>query len=140
MSTVYLETSALLTWLLGEPRSPEVVSRLNTARTVVTSVLTLLECERALVRIEAEERLRAGDCQKLKGMLAKASSEWTLMEVSREVRSRAAHAFPVEPLRTLDAIHLSTALAFMKVYPELLMLSYDRRVIENVEALGIALP
>jgi len=60
------------------------------------------------------------------------------MEVSEQVRELAGRPFPVEPLRTLDALHLASALLFMQVYPELQILTYDRRIAENAQALGIA--
>jgi hypothetical protein len=59
------------------------------------------------------------------------------MTVSDEVLRRAGRTFPVEPVRTLDAIHLATALEFTAVYPDLRVLSYDRRIRGNAEALGI---
>ena len=58
------------------------------------------------------------------------------MEISAEVRHLAGRKFPVEPIRTLDAIHLSTALVLMRAFPELSMLTYDRRILDNARALG----
>ncbi|HEV8131575.1 MAG TPA: type II toxin-antitoxin system VapC family toxin [Acidobacteriota bacterium] len=137
MSTVYLETSAVLTWLLGEPHSKATIMRINRADNVVTSVLTLLETERALIRAEKQKLLTAADSQGLKGMLAKARGGWALMEVTEEVRQRAGRAFPIEPLRTLDAIHISTALLFTGAFDDLQMLSYDQRIMKNAQALGM---
>jgi len=137
LKTIYIETSALLSWLLGEPVSAEVKSRINNAGTVATSTLTLLETERALIRGEIQGMLSAGDAEKLRGLLARARSGWVLMEITEEVRTRASRFFPVEPLRTLDAIHLATALVFTRVFPTLELLSYDSRILRNVAALGI---
>ena len=137
MSVLYLESSAALAWLLGESRSLEVIAKVDEADTVVTSVLTLLETQRALIRAERQNILTAGQCNKLSGMLARASSGWVLMEISQPVRERAARAFPAEPVRTLDALHLATALFFMQVYPDLQIVTYDRRIAENAQVLGI---
>jgi len=38
-------------------------------------------------------------------------------EITAEVQERACGKFPVEPVRTFDAIHLSTALEFLKGFP-----------------------
>jgi hypothetical protein len=111
--------------------------RINRADNVVTSVLTLLETERALIRAEKQKLLTAADSQGLKGMLAKARGGWALMEVTEEVRQRAGRAFPIEPLRTLDAIHISTALLFTGAFDDLQMLSYDQRIMKNAQALGM---
>lgn len=137
MTAIYVESSALLTWLLGEPRAREVISSLNRAQTVVTSVLSLVEVERALNRAEHQRVLTAGQAQRLRGMLSRGRAGWILMEISDEVRARAGMAFPVEPLRTPDAIHLAAALMFLRVFPDLRLLSFDSRILENALPLGI---
>jgi hypothetical protein len=45
--------------------------------------------------------------------------------------------FPVEPVRSPDAIHLSTALEYKKLYPELKMLTTDARLIQNTALLDL---
>jgi hypothetical protein len=45
--------------------------------------------------------------------------------------------FPVEPVRTLDAMHLSTALEYKKLYPELKMLTTDARLKQNTKLLDL---
>jgi antitoxin (DNA-binding transcriptional repressor) of toxin-antitoxin stability system len=99
---------------------------------------TLTETERALVRAETGGALKGGDAQRLRGLLNRAQAAWTRMAVSENVLARASRPFPVEPVRTLDAIHLATALEFAAAYPDLRMLSVDRRLRENAEALGLA--
>ncbi|MEP7010138.1 MAG: hypothetical protein ABJC13_07430 [Acidobacteriota bacterium] len=42
---VYAESSAVLSWLFGEPRGSEVRSILESAEFVVTSDLTLIEVD-----------------------------------------------------------------------------------------------
>jgi len=138
MSVVYVETSALLHWLLGQKHGAAVRRSIDRAETVVTSALTMAETEKVLTRAEVAGELRAGDAQRLRGLLAKAQVSWTRMSVSSDVLARASRVFPVEPVRTLDAIHLATALEFTSIYPTLEMLSEDRRVRDNAVALGIA--
>jgi uncharacterized protein with PIN domain len=133
---LYLETSAVLTWLFGEARAGEVRSEADAAELVATSALTFAESERALVRAENEGLLRSADAQKLRGLLHRARAGWMVMAVSEEVLARTSRPFPVEPVRTLDAIHLATALAFMKALPDLRILSFDARILENARALG----
>ena len=122
---------------MGQPRAAEMRRAVDSATVVVTSVLTLTETERALVRAEQEEVLSGGDGQRLRGMLGRSGKSWMLMTVSDEVLARAGHRFPVEPVRTLDALHLATALAFTRAFPDLRLLSLDRRVADNANALGI---
>jgi predicted nucleic acid-binding protein len=137
VKAVYLETSALLQWLLGQPDAGSVREVLDGADTVVTSVLTLTESERALIRACESGLLEEGDARRLRGILNRAEAAWVRSGVTRDVLARAARPFPVEPVRTLDAIHLATALEFTLVYPDLRVLSFDRRVRDNAEALGI---
>ena len=49
---------------------------------------------------------------------------------------RSRGAFPREPIRSLDAIHLATALVIRDVRPDLSVLSLDQRLRENAVALG----
>jgi predicted nucleic acid-binding protein len=138
MSAIYLDSSALVHWLLGRSRASEVRRTVDHAEVVLTSMLTLTETERVLIRAESQGVLRGGDAQRLRGLVNRVQASWTRMTVSAEVLARAARAFPVEPVRTLDAIHLATALEFAAAFPDLRMLSFDQRVRDNAEALGIA--
>jgi predicted nucleic acid-binding protein len=137
LKIIYLETSALLAWLLDEPSGEEVITEIDNAETVTTSVLTLIETERALIRAETRSILSAGDAEKLRGLFARSKAGWITMDISEDVRTRASRFFPFEPVRTLDAIHLATALVFMRVFPTLELFSYDQRILKNARALGI---
>lgn len=50
------------------------------------------------------------------------------MEMNFPVKRRSAESFPIEPVRSLDAIHLATALQFLEVYPSLEFLTLDERI------------
>jgi predicted nucleic acid-binding protein len=50
---------------------------------------------------------------------------------------RARRPFPLEPIRTLDALHLAAALHFQHELLGLTVLSLDARVRQNAEALGL---
>jgi predicted nucleic acid-binding protein len=135
--SLYVETSAVLTWLLGQTHADDVRARVDAAEVVMTSSLTFAETERAVVRAESERLIRAADGQRLRGLLQRASSGWMRMTVSEDILARAGRPFPVEPVRTLDAIHLATALAFTRAFSDLQLLSFDRRLLDNARALGI---
>jgi predicted nucleic acid-binding protein len=137
VSSLYIETSAVLTWLLGETHADDVRARVDDAEVVMTSSLTFAETERAVVRAESERLIRAADGQRLRGLLQRASSGWMRMTVSEEILVRAGRTFPVEPVRTLDAIHLASALVFTRAFSDLQLLSFDRRLVDNARALGI---
>lgn len=137
MRALYFETSAVLTWLLGQARAADVSAAVDAADAVLTSSLTFAEIERALVRAEHEQLMRAADAQRLRGLVTRAGSSWIRMAVGDEVLARASRPFPVEPVRTLDAIHLATALELAQAFPDIAMLSLDRRILDNARALGL---
>jgi predicted nucleic acid-binding protein len=139
MNALYVETSAVLGWLFGEPTAAEVARAIDAAEVVVTSALTFVEVERAIHRAVSQHVVKESDAHKLRGVLARERSQWITMVLTDDVLARAGRAFPVEPVRTLDAIHLATALAFVEALPDLKMLATDRRVLDNATSLGLAL-
>jgi len=134
---VYLETSALLSWLLGEPEGDVVRHVLDGAPVVLTSRLTLVEAARGLLRAERDLRISAAERHVLTGMLAAAAAGWFRLGVADAMCERAERPFPVEPVRTLDALHLASALMALEVYPELAVLTFDARVMTNARSLGL---
>jgi hypothetical protein len=48
MRVIYLETSALLTWLFNEPDASKIIDSLNGADLIVTSDLLRIETLRAM--------------------------------------------------------------------------------------------
>lgn len=137
MSSLYIETSAVLAWLMGEEEARRVMACVDAAAHVVTSVLATLETERALIRAENEKLLTPAERQKVRGLFHSASSSWSFLGMLPEVIERASRSFPVEPVRSLDAIHLASALELVRVYPDLKVLSLDKKVLANIAPLGL---
>jgi predicted nucleic acid-binding protein len=137
--TLYAETSAVLRWLFNEARWEEVLQHLRDATKVVSSRVTLIESRRAIRRARKEGRIAEGESAAILAVLALGAARWALLELSREVAGRAEEAFPVEPVRTLDAIHLASALVLRQALPDLALLSTDERVRANGAQLGFPL-
>jgi hypothetical protein len=72
----------------------------------------------------------------LRGVLARTAARWRLMPITSEILDRARRPFPAEPIRSLDAIHLASALLIFTTLPEVSLLSLDRRVRATAGALG----
>ena len=142
MNAVYLETSAVIRWLFGEPDSPRIARCIAESTDPLCSSLTLLETQRALARAQRERPSRVRAIRRLRGQFSEASADWHLLEITTDIRIRAGEPFPVEPVRTLDAIHLATALRFATTFPALPVLTFDERILANLEPLGLvsALP
>jgi predicted nucleic acid-binding protein len=135
---LYAESSAVLAWLLGEPSQRAVLEQLTVAERVVSSSLTVVECARGLARARLQGRVSlAGELAALR-LLDVAEASWDVHELSERVLARARASFPAEPIRTLDALHLSTALVFHQALGNVAMLSFDERIRGNAVALGLA--
>ena len=126
--SVYAESSALLAWLLDEAAAAEIRRLLAAADIIVASDLTLIECDRVLLRATALGELTEAEVADRKAHLIRAASHWHVLHIGPEIVDRARQPFPGEPIRTLDAIHLASALAARTAIVGLKLLSLDDRV------------
>jgi predicted nucleic acid-binding protein len=136
---LYAESSAVLAWLLGEEAGHRVRELLRRAELVMASDLTLVECDRVLIRavtLGELDEAAAADCR---ARLNTAAAHWHLWRINLEIIDRARHPFPAEPLRTLDAIHLASALAARSAVPGVELLSLDDRIRRAGVQLGFRL-
>ena len=133
---LYAESSAVLSWLLGEKRGEAARERLLAADMVITSGLTLVECDRALHRAEAVGELEAETVKSMRERFFAATDHWIVFSIDPEVVERSRRRFPREPIRSLDAIHLTTALLVRSLVTELELLCWDERIRENADELG----
>ncbi len=117
MSLVYLDSSALVKLVVREPESPALAAFLREHSDRVSSALALTEVPRALGRagFGRAERRRAREIL----------TRIALVDVDRRALAAAAALDP-PALRTLDAIHLATALALREDLAGLV--TYDRRL------------
>lgn len=134
---VYAESSAVLSWLLGEPTGARIKEILAAAEFVVTSDLTLVECDRTFHRGQSSGRLTDLSLTEHRDELARVAAGWVLLSLDDDVIARARETFPDEPIRSLDALHLATALGVCRLVPETVLLSLDGRVRGCAQKLGI---
>jgi predicted nucleic acid-binding protein len=136
---IYAESSAVLAWLLGEEADYRVREVLRRAALVAASDLVLLECDRVLIRAVALGEIDEATAADRRVLLNAAAAHWHLWRVSSEIVDRARRPFPVEPVRTLDAIHLASALAARSAVPGIELLSLDDRIRQAGKQLGFRL-
>ena len=139
MTALYAESSAVLSWLLGESGQAAVLREMSGAEQIVTSTLTIVECSRAVARARNAKRIKEAEELAALRLLDDAASSWHVLNISEYVADRARAAFPREPVRTLDALHLASALVFAEALATVRVLSLDERVRENAAALGFAI-
>jgi predicted nucleic acid-binding protein len=120
---IYLDTSVALAQLLAEDRRPP--EHLWT-ETLVSS--RLLEYE-LWNRLHAR-KLATSHAEAARLLLARLA----FLELSRPVLSRATQPFPVR-VRTLDALHLASAVFLREAGQAVTIASYDRKLLAAAKAL-----
>lgn len=121
---LYADTSALVKLVLTEPESLALLAYLGGRSGVVTSALVTTELVRAVRRLQPDLEPRAHAL--ISGL--------TRVDVDRGVLTAAA-ALPPSEMRSLDAIHLATALALGAELDA--VLTYDARMAEAARAAGL---
>ena len=134
---LYAESSAVLGWLLDENSAADVRRSLAAAEINVASDLTLIECDRVILRAAALGELTEAEAADRRAHLTAAASHWQILRVAPEIVERARQPFPGEPIRTLDAIHLASALTARTAIAGLKLLSLDDRVRKAGKKLGL---
>jgi predicted nucleic acid-binding protein len=131
-----MESSALVAALLE--RDTAVMRRLPPGTQTVTSALTLADVARAIIRARATGRLTTEEEQASVRALRTFERRCFILDVDRAVLDRVRRPFPIEPIRTLDAVHLATA-ELLGEPPQLVtVVTRDGRVRDNARALGYA--
>jgi uncharacterized protein len=121
-ATAYIDSSALLKLVVREAETPALEAYLARCDGVVVSRLAVVECLRA-----ARRAARARLLQTVEQVLEVVY----LLEITPAILQEAAMiGSPL--LRTLDAIHLATALSVED--PELAVIVYDERLAEAARA------
>lgn len=130
----YIESSALVAALLEQDAAALEALRAN--GTHVTSALTLAETARAIVRARVSGRLSAPQEHAAMRALRTFELRTFTVEVSAAVLARVGRPFPVEPIRTLDAVHLATVEVLGDQPQRVTVVTRDVRVRDNARALG----
>lgn len=133
---LYLETSAALRDLLGGEACREIRRLLRAAEIVATSRCTLTEVGRVLARLRVMEPAAAAAAAARESQFQTDSDLWVIQLLDEGIWTRCSRPFPMEPVRTLDAIHLATLEKLGGVIERLVVLSTDGRIRENAKALG----
>ena len=129
----------MLAWLFGEPSGEEIRHALAAADVVVASDLTLVECDRVLIRAQTSRELSEAQSADLRARLNAAAAHWNILHIDASVVDRARRPFPVEPIRTLDALHLASALVARAAIAGLTVLTLDTRIRSAARQLGLTI-
>ncbi len=129
-----MESSALVAALL-EPDTA-AMKPLPAGTQHVTSALTLAEAGRAIFRARSTARLTAAEEQAAVRALRTFERRCFILDVDRAVLARVRRPFPIEPIRTLDAVHLATMELLGEPPQVVTIVTRDGIVRDNARALG----
>ncbi|HET8877610.1 MAG TPA: type II toxin-antitoxin system VapC family toxin [Casimicrobiaceae bacterium] len=131
---VYADSSVLLRLVLGQT---DALAEWKQVGVAISSALAEVECLRTL------DRLRLADDLSDEVLAARRQAIYDLIEsielaaLTSSVLARAAQPFPTA-LRTLDAIHLATALLWKEHRgADLVMATHDRALAIGARAMGL---
>jgi predicted nucleic acid-binding protein len=127
---VYVDTSAVLRALIDAGRSPDVEHALAAASGVITSRLTLVEAARALLRLRHMGEHSAERIAEARLDLDSLWARCDIWELSPLVCDTATTVAANRPLRALDALHLATYVLARQRFPDIELLTADRRLSE----------
>ena len=131
---VYVDSSVLLRVVLGEPGRVPIWSRITNA---ISSDLIRLEClrtiDRARIRLGQDDRQIA----RYRADVLEAVDAFSLVALDSIVLARASEPFPTL-VRSLDAIHLATALLIRDDVEDLAFATHDEELGIAARATGFA--
>jgi predicted nucleic acid-binding protein len=130
----YIESSALVAALLEGDAA--VVKKVARGTRQITSALTFAETGRAIIRARVMGRLTAEEERAAVRALRTFERRSFILDVDRAVLNRVRRPFPVEPIRTLDAVHLATVELLGEAPSLVTVVTRDDRVRRNADALG----
>src|ERR1700722_14069858 len=136
-SSLYAETSAVLRVLLEG--DAQLAAALAAAQLLVTSDLTLAEADRGLRRARLDGRLDATGFRDGQQWLIRFARSCNTLALNTAVLDRVKRDFPIDPVRTLDALHLATLKMWDETVGPVSVLSTDNRVRANAAAWGLTL-
>jgi len=129
---VYLDSSALLRVVLGEPGRLRVWPRITIA---VASELIRLECLRTIDRARIQLRLEDEEVAEQRAAVLDALEALSLVPIDPRVLERASEPFPTM-IGSLYAIHLTSALLAREAFDGLSLATHDRELAVTARAVG----
>ena len=128
----YVESSVLLRRILGEPEPLVAWDRITDP---ITSELTRIECLRTLDRALVLGRITQQTLARARWTVLEVLEGFTTVALDERIKARAADPFPTL-VRTLDALHLATAIAVRPDRPDLAFATHDRELALAAESMG----
>jgi predicted nucleic acid-binding protein len=129
---VYVDSSVLLRVVLNESKRLAAWSRITTA---VSSELIRVECLRVLDRLRLSSAMDDRELSRRRATTLEVLEGFELVRVNRAIIERASDPFPTL-LRTLDALHLASALLVRSRYKSIRFATHDDELADAALGLG----
>ncbi|MEK7474628.1 MAG: type II toxin-antitoxin system VapC family toxin [Candidatus Coatesbacteria bacterium] len=131
---IYLDASAVLRLILLDPAR---IRDWGSFSTKVTSALLEVECLRTLDNLKLRGAVREDELPGRRAALHDILSSSTVLEVTGSILLRASEPLPT-PLRTLDAIHLASAMTWRETHAgDLTMATHDEELAKAARGKGL---
>jgi uncharacterized protein len=131
---VYLDSSVILRIVLGEAGSLREWSRISLA---VTSEIAQVECLRTLDRLRIAGAIKDRELARRRASMLKLFAGIHTVRINRAVLDKAAEPFPTT-IRTLDAVHVASALLVRVRMPALRVATHDADLGTAAIAVGLS--
>jgi predicted nucleic acid-binding protein len=136
-SWLYVDTSVLVQRIVQEAGS-DAASRETSASSIVTSALAPVEALSAIIAKHRGGSLRRAAFNAALRRLEDERDKWILVELVTAVLARAEEVIRTVPTRTLDAIHIASALFFRDTGGvRVTFLTADQHQCQSAEAIGL---
>ena len=129
---VYVDASVIVAATLDQPGALRGVRWIS----AVSSELIVAELLRTLDQLRLTSRTPDAELAQLREEAERNLAKLDLVPINRAVLRRAGGAFP-GPVKTLDAIHLATALLWDEQTGEIVFLTLDRQLAHAARACGL---
>lgn len=106
---------------------------------LVTSAITFAECRRGVARARQSARISAAEERSAMRVVDEFHRRCAVVPVGPEVLDRVGRQFPVEPVRSLDGIHLASLEVLGVLRRAIKVVTRDRRVRDTVARMGFPL-
>ncbi|TGM57259.1 PIN domain-containing protein [Leptospira vanthielii] len=137
----YIETSIILSIILGDPFNDKAVNIWNSPSEKVSSILTLIEATIVLRRFfkNNKKNLSSQWLSKHEKLLKELLSECSLMKIDENIQSVIELKKEIADCRSLDGIHVATAIYLKDVLrsSNFAFYSFDKRVNEVAGKFGL---
>jgi uncharacterized protein len=128
----YIDTSVLLRVILGEPNP---LRQWRSIEVAISSEIVRVEALRSIDRARMLAPLADADVSERREAALAVLEGFHLAAINRSVLQRAADPFPTL-IRTLDAIHLATALLVRTDYADMVFATHDAQLAIAARAVG----